>query len=106
MSTKPLNRRTVDYLLRRAAEYETMAASATMLATAEALLRLGARYREMARQRVGTLIHQGGEPASQGGVYQQLNIFGTPTDTTIRVEQGEPLPAAPRGFTWRLTEER
>jgi hypothetical protein len=46
-----------------------------------------------------------GSPAPRAGRYQQLNVFGTPVGTTIRVAAGEPLPAAPRGLTWRWVRE-
>ena len=39
-------------------------------------------------------------PAS--GRYELLNIFGTPTDEGVSVSEGEPLPAAPLGYSWRL----
>ena len=32
-------------------------------------------------------------------------LFGTPTDRTVRVERGERLPGAPRGFGWHLVEQ-
>jgi hypothetical protein len=43
------------------------------------------------------------EPAPVSGTYEQLNVFGSPTgDDTIYVKQGDRLPKAPRGYTWRL----
>ena len=106
MSTEPLKNRTIDELLERAAECESMADGASTVDTAAALLRLAERFRETARRRAGALVHQPGEPASQAGHYEQLNIFGTPTGTTMFVQRGNSLPAAPIGFTWRLKEAR
>ena len=42
-----------------------------------------------------------GEPAPDGGPYEELNVFGTRTGKVIVVSEGETLPAAPRGFSWR-----
>jgi hypothetical protein len=42
-----------------------------------------------------------GEPVPQAGVYQECNVFGTPTGAIAVMNDGEQLPAAPRGFTWR-----
>jgi hypothetical protein len=49
--------------------------------------------------------HKPGDRAPVTGPYEELNIFGTHTGTVYSAEQGEPLPAAPRGFTWRRTDE-
>jgi hypothetical protein len=105
MSTVPAGQQTIDGLLDRATECEAMAARATTTAAASALRRQAARFREMARQLVTTLAFPPGEPAPLAGRYQQLNIFGSRTATTVHVQRGEPLPAAPRSFTWRLLEE-
>ena len=35
------------------------------------------------------------------GAYEELNVLGTPTGMVHRAHEGEPLPRAPRGFTWR-----
>jgi hypothetical protein len=48
------------------------------------------------------VIHHPGEAASMPGIYRQLNIFGSPTGMTVHVGEGEPLPAAPGGFTWQF----
>ena len=104
MSVKPISQHTINALLERAAECEAMAATARIMDTAAALQRLAARFRSTARQRAGAPVHQPGEPAAEAGCYRELNVFGTPTDATICVKQGEPLPAAPRGFTWRLEQ--
>jgi len=45
--------------------------------------------------------HQPEEAAPATGYYEQINVFGTPTVTVIHIREGEQLPAAPRGFTWR-----
>jgi hypothetical protein len=45
-----------------------------------------------------------GMQAPSAGTYEQQNVLGTPTGVHITVSQGEVLPAAPRGFTWRRVE--
>jgi hypothetical protein len=40
--------------------------------------------------------------APSTGTYEQRNVLGSPTGVRISVSQGDVLPAAPRGFTWRL----
>ena len=45
-----------------------------------------------------------GMQAPSTGTYEQRNVLGTPTGVRITVSQGEVLPAAPRGFTWRRVE--
>jgi hypothetical protein len=45
-----------------------------------------------------------GTRAPSAGTYVQCNVLGTPTGVRITVSQGEELPAAPRGFTWRTEE--
>ena len=45
--------------------------------------------------------HAPGDHAPATDHYEQLNIFGTPTGWVVRVTEGERLPAAPRGCTWR-----
>jgi hypothetical protein len=52
-----------------------------------------------------TPTHAPGDPAPVAGVYQQLNVFGTGTQTIVRVGRGEILPDAPIGFAWQLTDE-
>jgi hypothetical protein len=39
-----------------------------------------------------------------GGVYELRNVLGSPAGERAIVARGDPLPAAPRGFTWRLLE--
>lgn len=45
-----------------------------------------------------------GDQAPRSGVYAEVNVLGTPTGLTISVIQGTALPAAPRGFVWRLVQ--
>jgi hypothetical protein len=45
--------------------------------------------------------HYPGEPAPRSGRHEELNVFGSPSGKVIHVEEGEELPAAPRGITWR-----
>jgi len=47
-----------------------------------------------------------GDPAPGSGVYERLNVFGTPTGKAAIMAKGESLPHAPRGFTWRPLSER
>ena len=42
-----------------------------------------------------------GTTAPASGTYEQLNVLGSVTGTKISVAEGQTLPAAPRGFTWR-----
>ena len=49
--------------------------------------------------------HRPGEPASHSGPYELLNVFGAPTGVVTHAEEGERLPVAPRGFTWRHAPE-
>jgi len=46
--------------------------------------------------------YPGGAPAPASGSYEQHNVFGRATGHRIAVTQGQPLPALPRGFAWRL----
>lgn len=46
-----------------------------------------------------------GTPAPRAGSYEQLNVFGRSVGPTVSVAAGEPLPSAPRGFTWRWVDE-
>jgi hypothetical protein len=45
-------------------------------------------------------MHRPGETAPKRGVYEELNVFGSRTGGTIRLEAGDAFPAAPRGFVW------
>jgi hypothetical protein len=42
-----------------------------------------------------------GEPAPATGAYEEHNVFGTPTGNRIDVNKGDPMPPAPRSFTWQ-----
>jgi hypothetical protein len=48
--------------------------------------------------------HLPGDPASESGHCEELNVFRTPTGKIVHIEQGETLPRAPRSFTWRRIE--
>jgi hypothetical protein len=50
--------------------------------------------------------HGPGTHAPVSGHYEELNIFGTPTGRVEHVREGERLPHAPRGFSWRQIEEK
>jgi hypothetical protein len=41
-----------------------------------------------------------GELAPASGTYQEHNVFGSPTGRQVDIDEGEPLPRSPRGFTW------
>ena len=43
-----------------------------------------------------------GAPAPSTGHYEELNVFGNPTGKSVHADEGSTLPAAPRGFSWRL----
>jgi hypothetical protein len=49
--------------------------------------------------------HRPGDPAPKSGRYRLLNILGGATETHVYVAEGQPLPAAPHGQTWRLERE-
>jgi hypothetical protein len=49
--------------------------------------------------------HTAGQPAPTSAIYEQINVFGTPTGVTVRVPRGHPLPEAPTGFDWAVVEE-
>ena len=40
-------------------------------------------------------------PAPHTGFFEEFNVFGTETGAVAFVNEGELLPGAPRGFTWR-----
>jgi hypothetical protein len=46
--------------------------------------------------------HVPGEPAPATGDYEQQGVFGAATGVRVTVPAGQPLPAAPIGFTWTL----
>jgi hypothetical protein len=45
-----------------------------------------------------------GAQAPSGGIYEQCNVFGSTTGVRMALASGQNLPAAPRGFTWRVVE--
>jgi hypothetical protein len=49
--------------------------------------------------------HAPGTAAPKTGLYEALNIFGSPSGTRIWVAEGDPLPTAPLGFKWRLAPD-
>ena len=49
---------------------------------------------------VGELHIRPGEPAPGSGVYQEHNVFGTPTGRRVTLTVGDNLPLSPLGFTW------
>jgi hypothetical protein len=50
--------------------------------------------------------HLPGTPAPATGHYEELNVFGARTGKVAHVEEGEEMPSAPRGFTWRRITSR
>lgn len=50
---------------------------------------------------MGASERQPGAPAPESGLYEELNIFGTPTGRTAALDAGQTLPPSPRCFTWR-----
>jgi hypothetical protein len=49
--------------------------------------------------------YRGGSPAPASATYETVNLFGRKTGHRIVAEQGEILPALPRGFTWVMVED-
>jgi hypothetical protein len=49
---------------------------------------------------VGETHIQPGEPVPGNGVYQEHNVFGTPTGRRVTLTAGDRLPFSPLGFTW------
>ena len=45
-----------------------------------------------------------GEPAPVTGRYEELNVLGARTGKIHHVYAGQPLPPAPRNFSWRLVQ--
>jgi hypothetical protein len=45
--------------------------------------------------------HLPGERTTETGRCEELNVFGSPTGKTKHAQEGEHLPRAPIGFTWR-----
>jgi hypothetical protein len=50
--------------------------------------------------------HEPGTHAPITGRYEELNVFGSPTGKVEHVQEGEQLPHAPRGFSWRHIEDK
>jgi hypothetical protein len=46
-----------------------------------------------------------GDPAPVSGTYAEVNTFGTPTGLHAIAARGQPLPFAPRGWTWVLLKD-
>jgi hypothetical protein len=90
-----------DPLLDRATELRTMALTARTQPVADALNRLAERFEVLATERRQN-EHRPGARAPVAGHYHELNLFGAPTGKVHRAQGGDPLPGAPRGFTWRL----
>lgn len=44
----------------------------------------------------------GNAPAPATATYETANLFGRRTGHRIAVQQGDILPALPRGFTWTI----
>jgi hypothetical protein len=47
----------------------------------------------------------GGTPAPASATYETVNLFGRGTGHRVVAQQGEILPALPRGFTWIVVED-
>ena len=72
-------------------------------------LQINESLEPLAGSGVGTRTNGGvriptGDAGAVGRHLEQHNVLGTPTGVRIAVAQGEVLPAAPRGFTWRRVE--
>ena len=55
----------------------------------------------LARERPRTPHLSAGALAPATAVYLEHNVVGIPTGRRVDMNQGEPMPHAPRGFTWR-----
>jgi len=86
----------------RATELRAMALTARPQPVADALLRVAERFEELAAKRPEN-EYRPGERAPVAGDYHELNVFGAPTGKVHRAQGGDPLPSAPRGFTWHLS---
>lgn len=45
---------------------------------------------------------QPGDPAPETGEYHLINVLGSHTGRSVALQQGQPLPPAPRGFWWTM----
>jgi hypothetical protein len=50
--------------------------------------------------------HAPGDPAPETGRYEEYDVPGYSTGRIVHVNEGDPLPVAPRGFTWRAHQPR
>lgn len=67
------------------------------------LMQISARVaRVVYPRRMSVIEYPPRSRAPAAGTYGELNVFGSRTGTVVVLEAGEPLPSAPRGFTWRL----
>jgi 23S rRNA C2498 (ribose-2'-O)-methylase RlmM len=46
-----------------------------------------------------------GDAAPETGIYELLTMMGSPSRTREHIKAGARLPAAPRGWTWRLVRQ-
>ncbi len=46
-----------------------------------------------------------GSLAPRSGLFEEVNVLGTPTGVITVQDEGEPFPGAPRGFMWRPLAE-
>jgi hypothetical protein len=49
--------------------------------------------------------HQPGTHVPEIGHYEELDVFGSRTVRVEHIQEGERLPFAPRGFSWRYVED-
>jgi hypothetical protein len=45
-----------------------------------------------------------GMQAPVGGTFEQPSVLGSSTGVRVTVARGDPLPRAPRGFTWSFID--
>lgn len=114
MARRPLAELTLPQLLERVSELEAMAATATTVPVKTALEKLASRFLALADRRAAEMSDRApppdegphatqqwpGEPALRSGRFRLLNVFGRALQETTHLERGEPIPPAPRGFTW------
>jgi hypothetical protein len=48
--------------------------------------------------------HLPGQSAPASAIYEQMNIFNSPTGVRVKVVRGEPLPSAPMGHSWAVVK--
>ena len=98
--------RSIVALRARSDELRQMAGTASTEDVQTGLLGLAARFDRRANEvQVARMPeHKPGQPSSASGLYHEVNIFGTPTGRTERVDHGDRLPRGPRGWGWRLAE--